>query len=512
MRVKTNNVLLIHPPVVRPCEPPPGIARLCGALKRHGVDYDIIDANLEGLLFLSQRPLVVRDTWTRRAVARVERNLEALMQPTAYQNLDRHKQAVFELNRVLTMQDRSGSAEVSLANYQDRHFSPVKSDDLIQAFESPEKNPFFPYFERRLSEAMEKGRPRLIGFSLNFLSQALCTFAMIGTLRRLDPTVPVILGGGLITSWMRRPGWRNPFEGIIDGLVAGEGEAALLALIDREYSTGSEISEFDKFLPLPYLSPGLILPYSASSGCYWRHCAFCPEQAEANPYRPIAPSRVMSQLKSLIRSLNPILVHFTDNALSPAMLNALCREPCAVPWYGFVRITRQLADPDFCDALKRSGCAMLQIGLESGSQKVLDGFSKGIDLKIAQRSLENLKQAGIATYVYLLFGTPWETELDAEKTLDFTVKHSESITFLNLALFNLPAFGPQTAVLDTTPLDAGDLSLYRRFTHPAGWHRQKIRRFLDTKFRRHKAIAAILRNDPPVFTSNHAPFFTEALP
>jgi hypothetical protein len=155
---------------------------------------------------------------------------------------------------------------------------------------------------------------------------------------------------------------------------------------------------------------------------------------------------------------------------------------------------------------------MLQIGLESGSQKVLDSFSKGIDLKTAQRSLENLKQAGIATYVYLLFGTPWETETDAEKTLDFAVKNSESITFLNLALFNLPASGPQTGELDTTPLDAGDLSLYRRFTHPAGWHRQKIRRFLDNKFRRHKAIAAILRNDPPVFTSNHAPFLTEALP
>ena len=137
LRVKTNNILFIHPPVVRPCEPPPGIARLCGTLKRHGVDYDIIDANLEGLLFLSQRPLVVRDTWTRRAVTRVERNLKALMQPAAYQNLDRYKQAVYELNRVLTMQGQAGGTEVSLANYQDRHLSPVKSDDLIQAFESP---------------------------------------------------------------------------------------------------------------------------------------------------------------------------------------------------------------------------------------------------------------------------------------------------------------------------------------------------------------------------------------
>ena len=502
---------MIHPPVVRPCEPPPGIARLSGALKRHGVEYDIIDANLEGLLFLSQRPLEARDTWTRRAVAGVERNLEVLMQPAAYRNPDRYKQAIFELNRVLTMQDRSGSTEVSLANYQDRNLSPVKSGDLIRAFESPENNPFFPYFEKRLSEAMENDRPRLAGFSLNFLSQALCTFAMIGVLRRLDPTLRIILGGGLITSWMRRPGWENPFGGIIDGLVAGEGEAALLSMLDMEYTAGSDISDFNKFLPLPYLSPGFILPYSASSGCYWRRCAFCPEQAEANPYRPIAPPQVVSQLKSLIRLWRPALVHFTDNALSPALLKALCREPCAVPWYGFVRITRHLADPDFCSALKRSGCVMLQIGLESGSQKVLDNFSKGISLEIAQKVLENLKQAGIATYVYLLFGTPWETESDAAKTLDFTVKHSEAITFLNLAIFNLPAFGPQTAVLDTTPLDTGDMFLYRRFQHPTGWSRQHIRRFLDKKFRRHRAIAPILRRDPPVFTSNHAPFFLDNL-
>jgi hypothetical protein len=34
-----------------------------------------------------------------------------------------------------------------------------------------------------------------------------------------------------------------------------------------------------------------------------------------------------------------------------------------------------------------------------------------------------------------------------------------------------------------------------------------IRQFLDKEFRRHPAIAPILRRDPPVFTSNHAPFF-----
>ncbi len=68
------------------------------------------------------------------------------MQPAAYRNLDRYKQAVFELNRVLTLQDLSGSTEVSLANFQDHNLSPVKSGDLIRAFETPEKNPFFPLF------------------------------------------------------------------------------------------------------------------------------------------------------------------------------------------------------------------------------------------------------------------------------------------------------------------------------------------------------------------------------
>ena len=509
--MNTRKVLLIHPPVIRPCEPPPGIAKLAGALKRHSIEYNIIDANLEGLQFICQSPLAAHDTWTRRAVTRVGRNLEALMQTAAYQNLDRYKQAVFELNRVLTMQDRSVSHEVSLANYQDRNLSPVMSNDLIRAFEFPEKNPFFPYFEKRLKEILENDHPGLAGFSLNFLSQALCTFAMIGTLRRLDPTVRIILGGGLITSWMRRPGWRNPFEGVIDELVAGEGERALLSILGVACAAGSNPSDFGQFLALPYLSPGFILPYSASSGCYWRRCAFCPERAEANPYRPIRPARALSYLKSLICSLRPVLVHFTDNALSPALLKALCREPCVTPWYGFVRITQHLTDPEFCKALKRSGCVMLQIGLESGSQKVLDSFCKGIDLKIAQKALENLKHAGIAAYVYLLFGTPWETESDAAKTLDFTVKNSDFITFLNLAIFNLPAVSPQKDALVTAPLDTGDLFLYRGFEHPTGWDRQHIRKFLENKFRRHPAIAPIIRRDPPVFTSNHAPFFTSSL-
>ena len=44
-----KSILLIHPPLAKPGEPPAGIARLAGFLKRGGVDCRIYDANLEGI-------------------------------------------------------------------------------------------------------------------------------------------------------------------------------------------------------------------------------------------------------------------------------------------------------------------------------------------------------------------------------------------------------------------------------------------------------------------------------
>ena len=150
---------------------------------------------------------------------------------------------------------------------------------------------------------------------------------------------------------------------------------------------------------------------------------------------------------------------------------------------------------------------MLQLGLESGDQDVLDNMQKGFDLMTASAALKTLKKAGIATYVYLIFGTPWETVAEARKTLDFAVRHSREIDFLNLAIFNLPVNSPEARELKVSDFYEGDLSLYRSFFHPRGWERSLVRQFLDREFKKHLAIAPILRKSPPIFTSNHAPFF-----
>ena len=506
---KHSDVLLIHPPVVRPCEPPPGLARLAGTLARSGIAYELIDANLEGLRWLCGLTPEVSDTWTRRAAGRAHRSLDLLSLPETYRSRDRYRQAISALNRVLDMNGH-GRIHASLTDYRNEALSPTRSADLIEASRTPETNIFFPYFERRIKAALTESIPAVVGISMNFLSQALCTFAIIGTLKRLAPNVCVILGGGLVTSWMRQPDFVSPFEGMVDHLIAGPGEAPLLTVLGKRHTGGTALPDYSRIASLPYLSPGLILPYSASNGCYWRRCTFCPEKAEGRPYRPIPTPRAVSQLKTLASTYHPALIHLTDNAVSPALLKALALNPPGAPWYGFTRITPDLADTDFCIALKKSGCVMLQLGLESGAQAVLDAFGKGVDLNVAGKALAAMKQAQIATYVYLLFGTPWEKKEDAELTLDYTARHSDAITFLNLAVFNLPAYGPEAETLETHSFYKGDLSLYRAFRHPDGWQRQHVRQFLDKEFTRHPAIAPIVRKDPPVFTSSHAPFFAQA--
>jgi len=128
-------------------------------------------------------------------------------------------------------------------------------------------------------------------------------------------------------------------------------------------------------------------------------------------------------------------------------------------------------------------------------------------LSTASQVLKNLKKAGIAAYVYLLFGTPAETITEARSTLEFVAGHQDAITFLNLAIFNMPLCGHEAREYETEQFYEGDLSLYAGFKHPRGWDRKLVRQFLENEFKRHPAVAAILKNDPPIFTSNHAAFF-----
>jgi hypothetical protein len=498
---------MIHPPVAKPSEPPAGLARLAGALRSHGIHCTVIDANIEGLYHLLdnlQRPV---DTWSRRARRHLGSHIACLRSRAGYQNPDRYRRAVADINRLLSLAAGASEIRVGLANYADQTLSPVRSQDLLQAAQHPQNNPYYEYYQKRILPAVATRKPKLVGLSINFLSQALCAFALMGLIKQSYPETRIIIGGGLISSWLKTPGWAQPFSRWVDQVVAGPGEAALIQAMGKDPQAGYYQPDYDDLVVHRYLSPGFVLPFSASSGCWWRRCTFCPEQAEKTPYRPLPGPTALGQLQQLVQRTQPCLIHLLDNAISPALLKRLAHDPPGAPWYGFVRIGPPLDDPGFCRQLARSGCTMLKVGLESGDRNVLAALDKGIDVKTASRVLQNLHGAHIAVYGYLLFGTPAEDHTAAEQTLRFAIEHRQYIDFLNLAIFNLPIGSREIPNLRLRQFYTGDLQLYSDFTHPRGWDRSAVRQYIEKRFKKHPAIQPILRCDPPIFTSNHAAFF-----
>lgn len=499
-------MLLLYPPTAKTCEPPAGITYLAGTLREHQVPCTVIDLNLECFLDRLDHQITSQDTWSKRAFKNRKDHIEALKSQETYANISKYKRAVNDLNHLLNISSPQ-HITLSHANYEDLRFSPTNSSDLIHCFNHPEENVYFHYFSSRLQNLFADFSYKHVGISLNYLSQALSAFSIAGFIRQLSPSTKLILGGGLVTSWLASPSWTNHFAGQFDHIIAGPGESKLLSYIGKERTIAPNTPDYSD-LPLDdYLAPGFILPYSTSTGCYWNKCAFCPERAERNLYHAVKQDNIVDQLRLLTSRYRPKLIHFLDNSISVKTMKTLIKNPPGTQWYGFTRICKQLTDRSFCQQLAQSGCVMLKLGIESGCQEVLDNMEKGIKLETVSASLQQLHHAGIATYVYLLFGTPTENRQQAAQTLQFTVDHWRYINFLNLAIFNMPINSPESDLFPGSFFDGGNLSLYRNFTHPKGWDRKKIRHFLSKEFKQQPEIKKILLNHPPHFDSNHAPFF-----
>jgi radical SAM superfamily enzyme YgiQ (UPF0313 family) len=70
------------------------------------------------------------------------------------------------------------------------------------------------------------------------------------------------------------------------------------------------------------------------------------------------------------------------------------------------------------ESLKRAGCAEVWMGVESGSQRVLDAMDKGLRVAEVEAARERLGDAGIRACYFLQFGYPGEYWEDIQKTIE----------------------------------------------------------------------------------------------
>ncbi len=158
----------------------------------------------------------------------------------------------------------------------------------------------------------------------------------------------------------------------------------------------------------------------ASRGCPFR-CNWCAKPIFGDSYQLRPALDVAVEMRLLKEKYGAEHLWFADDifGLNRHWLQdfALAVESLhsAVPFK--IQARADLMTAQAAQALRRAGCAEVWMGVESGSQKVLDAMDKGLRVDEVVAAREHLKREGIRTCYFLQLGYPGEQWKDIQKTI-----------------------------------------------------------------------------------------------
>ena len=280
---------------------------------------------------------------------------------------------------------------------------------------------------------------------------------MAAQVKAHDPRIPVIAGGMLVKKVLHAganlsaPALENlsTFRGKVDAFVVeAQGEQTLLHLLrtlegDGDLSRVANLAFFDDSgkvqftgreaeslhmddtaiewdrIPEAYLRK--TLPVNSSRGCYYR-CRFCT-------YHWLFPEVSYKSLDVLRDELRKIQalgfvrhVRFTDDNFTAnqtrlkAVLHMMMEEGFDFTWSSFARASA--LNPELVRLMKASGCEFVDMGIESGSQTILDHMDKRLARDQSLQAIRLLNDHGIYGRGSFIVGYPGETEETFMETID----------------------------------------------------------------------------------------------
>jgi radical SAM superfamily enzyme YgiQ (UPF0313 family) len=120
------------------------------------------------------------------------------------------------------------------------------------------------------------------------------------------------------------------------------------------------------------------------------------------------------------------MVSFRREALVE-LCELLIREGVTVVWMGAARADQ--LDDELLALMRRAGCFMLTLGLESASQAILDSSHKSLRVEDGIRAARAIRRAGIKVMGHFVVGLPGETEQTARATRVFARRHCDYAQF-----------------------------------------------------------------------------------
>jgi anaerobic magnesium-protoporphyrin IX monomethyl ester cyclase len=311
--------------------------------------------------------------------------------------------------------------------------------------------------ENQFIKFLDEFKPEIVGIAC----QSALVYSALETAQIVKQKLPdaLVVIGGVHASL--RPGDLLRSEDV-DIVVRGEGEETFLEIC-RTFQTGGSFADIsgisykeqssdtkhnpDRALaadlnnyPMPALdlvpiekyriSPdmrtgsrlGLII---TSRGCPY-NCMFCANKLlTERTYRLRSITSVIDEIEYLLKhyKINQLMI-FDDNfAVDKKRTLELCSEfvrrgyPGKFNWWAETSV--DVLDEEILMAMKKAGCSIISLGLESGNQRLLDMIKKKITLEQTRKIVELIHQVGIKSRASFILGLPSETRSESQETIKF---------------------------------------------------------------------------------------------
>jgi anaerobic magnesium-protoporphyrin IX monomethyl ester cyclase len=146
-------------------------------------------------------------------------------------------------------------------------------------------------------------------------------------------------------------------------------------------------------------------------GCPF-HCNWCAKPLYGTRYAQRSPAGVAEEIRLLEENVAPDHLWFADDifGLTPRWIESfaeeIARRRARIPFMMQSRV--DLMTPSTVAALADAGAEEVWMGVESGSQKILDAMEKGTRIDQIRRATRLLRQHGIRAAWFLQLGYPGE--------------------------------------------------------------------------------------------------------
>lgn len=230
----------------------------------------------------------------------------------------------------------------------------------------------------------------------------------------------------------------------LDGFIHdSQGEAALLELCERVPGDLSAVPNLvwrhpdgtvvqnervfeandinDTLIEFDESFSGSMVHIRTARSCAFK-CAFCSYPMIAGDLALMELDNVMATLWQAKRS-GVKAVFFVDDTFNvprprfEALMDRMIEEGLEIAWYSFFRA--QYSDEALIKKMRRTGCAGVFLGVESGSDRILKNMKKGAIVRFYRDGSRWLQEQGIVTVGSFIIGFPGETEQTVEETREF---------------------------------------------------------------------------------------------